>query len=469
MIGHMPVSRSFHDGDRRIPGGIQRPVDRVVIVGAGIAGLTAANALAHHGVDAVVVEARHRLGGRLHTVELGGLPVDLGGSWIHEPIGNPLTDFADLAGVARVSGDLFRDIAILDPIDGLIDPAETELLIEAAIETFPATTPGIAAALPAGASVADGIDRFVEVRGAELLGRVDPGRLETMVRNNAESDSSGPAEDGALVHYPGNSGHYEGDYLGDVPAGGYRRIVEAMAAGIDVRRDARVTEIAADGRGVRVRTDDGASFDGSHVLVTVPLGVLKAADLRFDPPLPLERLSAIERVGFGRFEKIVLRFERPFWSEAGVGHLLVVPHDGSFEPPVLVALDRFGGGPLIVAFGFGSSAGCIADRPESDVVAHVCDLLERAIGGPIAQPVEVVRTSWGSDPFTRGAYTYTSRRSEPADLDLLGQPVGGRLLFAGEATTSARVGFADGAMSSGIREAKRLLGRSDVELGRLPG
>jgi polyamine oxidase len=72
------------------------PVDRVVVVGAGIAGLAAASRLRRAGVPCVVLEARDRLardrlGGRLHTVDLAGVPVDLGGSWIHHSIGNPLS------------------------------------------------------------------------------------------------------------------------------------------------------------------------------------------------------------------------------------------------------------------------------------------------------------------------------------------------------------------------------------------
>ena len=98
MLRVVPIGRvmtdSFDDGNREIPGGIEGRVERVLVVGAGIAGLTIANALAHAGVECRVLEARSRVGGRLHTEDLGGSSVDLGGSWMHHPDGNPLRAFA---------------------------------------------------------------------------------------------------------------------------------------------------------------------------------------------------------------------------------------------------------------------------------------------------------------------------------------------------------------------------------------
>jgi lysine-specific histone demethylase 1B len=73
-------------------------------------------------------------------------------------------------------------------------------------------------------------------------------------------------------------------------------------------------------------------------------------------------------------------------------------------------------------------------------------------------------TSWATDPYTGGADTHIPPGASPADADLLGEPAGGRLLFAGEHTQSARLAYADGAMSSGIREAKRLLRQPRIRL-----
>ena len=112
------TAESFDDGRTYIPVGTAEPVERVVVVGAGIAGLTVANALAHAGVECVVVEARGRIGGRLHTVNVAGSLVDLGGSWIHTPVGNPMRAFAEQVGVPCRSANPLPELAGFDSGDG---------------------------------------------------------------------------------------------------------------------------------------------------------------------------------------------------------------------------------------------------------------------------------------------------------------------------------------------------------------
>jgi monoamine oxidase len=92
------------------------------------------------------------------------------------------------------------------------------------------------------------------------------------------------------------------------------------------------------------------------------------------------------------------------------------------------------------------------------------DVLRRVQGGPIPRPTDVQITRWGKDPFSQGSYSYIQIGSSPADQDALAAPVAGRLLFAGEASSAARFGYADGALSTGIREAKRLLRARKVQL-----
>jgi polyamine oxidase len=453
---------SFDDGRVDVPGGLAGTAERVLVVGAGIAGLTVANALAHGGVECVVLEARDRIGGRLHTVDLAGSPVDLGGSWIHMPGGNPMRAFAELAGVPCRSADQVPEMAGYDCGEGRrLSAAEAEAVLALYLEAFPEAAGRLAAELGPDASAADGIEAFVAEAG------LAPGparRARQMLYGVIEAESADLAERQSL-RWMWNEFEYEGNYFGDVPDGGYRRLVDAMATGADLRLGAEVAEVVLSADGVRVRCADGTSEEGSHAVVTVPLGVLKRGAPRFSPTLPPDRLAAIGRLGFGRFEKVALRFDEPFWRAVGFPHLMVFPRDPGEWLVWTVGLDAFGAGPVLVFFLFHSAAGRLLAAGPDAAVRWALDMLAEATGRPCPEPTAVAVTSWATDPFTGGAYTHIPPGASPTDADLLGEPLGGRLLFAGEHTQSARMAYADGAMSSGIREAKRLLGLPSVRLG----
>ncbi|HKI17092.1 MAG TPA: FAD-dependent oxidoreductase, partial [Isosphaeraceae bacterium] len=152
----------YDDGRTDIPGGVSEPVDRVIVVGAGIAGLTVANSLSHGGVDCTVVEARDRIGGRLHTIDLAGSPVDMGGSWIHHPVGNPLRAFAGQVGVSCRSGDPLDELAGFDCGEGRrLSATEVKASLKMLYEDFPEAVDGLRIDLGPTASVAEAIDAFV--------------------------------------------------------------------------------------------------------------------------------------------------------------------------------------------------------------------------------------------------------------------------------------------------------------------
>jgi monoamine oxidase len=426
---------------------------RVLVVGGGMAGVSAARALADAGVACVVLEARDRLGGRLHTVDVGGSPVDLGGSWIHTPDGNPMRAVAERHGIALIPGSFLDGAIVWDPAAGALDAAEAQRLRRALDEGFPAWVAGSGAGPRT--SVAEGIERFVAEQG---LAGPEAARLVSHLRTFAEADASGRADDVSLLG-PAAAVEYDGDPIGDLPAGGYGALVARIAAPLDVRLGAEVTAIEHGAGGVTAHTAHGTPERGTHVIVTIPLGVLKARAVRFVPDLPATRWSAIDRLGFGRFEKLVLRFEEPFWSRAGLPHVLPLRTADGRGISLLLGLDQFGAGPVLVAFAFGAGVDAVAAGSEQEAVARVLDLLGRILGSAPPEPTAVVRTAWAQDPFTRGAYTYVAVGSGGDDLELLAAPVGERLRFAGEHTSAARMGYADGALATGLREAERILGR----------
>jgi monoamine oxidase len=456
------TAESFGDGQADVPAGVAGPVERVVVIGAGIAGLTVASALTRGGIECVVVEARDRIGGRLHTVSLAGSPVDLGGSWIHTPVGNPMRAFADQASVRCRSANPLPELAGFDCGEGRrLSAAEVAESLTMQLEGFPQAKGRLLAGLGPDASAADGIEAFVA--GAGLA--PDPARrARQALRALVEGESADLAERQSL-RWMWNEMEYEGHYFGDVPEGGYRRLVEAMAAGVDLRLGVEVAEIACSAGGVRVRSADGTVEDGSHVVVTVPLGVLKRGAPQFRPALPADRLAAIERLGFGRYEKVALRFDEPFWRTAGLPHAMIFPRDSSAPAVWAIGLDAFGAGPVLVFQIFHSAASHVLGADPDDAAQWVLDLLADVIGRSCPAPAAVAVTSWANDRYSGGAYTHIPPGADPGDADVLGEPIGGRLLFAGEHTQSTRLAYADGAMTSGIREAKRLLGQPSVRLG----
>ena len=454
------AAEEFDDGGTDIPGGVAGPVGRVLVVGAGIAGLTVANALTHAGVECLVLEARDRIGGRLHTADLGGLPVDLGGSWIHMPNGNPMSVFARLAGVPCERADPVPEMTGFDCGEGRrLSAAETADLLGCYLEGLPESTERLLAMLGQDASMAQAIEAFVASGGRPPE---QARRVRQMLYAGIEAESADLAERQSL-RWMWNELEYDGSYFGDVPAGGYRRLMDAMVSDVDVRLGRSVTEIEASRDGVRVRTADGSVEEGSHVVVTVPLGVLKQGLPRFSPALPPDRLAAVERLGFGRFEKVALRFSEPFWRDAGFPHLMVFPRDPDEWMVWVIGQDAFGGGPVLVFFVFHSAAERLAQRAATLRSAGAWHA-GRGDRPPVPRASRRGRHLMVSDPWARGAYAHIPPGVSPADADLLGDPVRGRLLFAGEHTQSARLAYADGALTSGIREAKRLLGTPAVRL-----
>ena len=183
------------------------------MVGAGIAGLTVANALTHAGLECLVLEARDRIGGRLHTADLGGLPVDLGGSWIHMPDGNPMTVFARLAGVPCESADPVAEMAGFDCGEGRLPAAETADLLGCYLEGLPESAEGQLAKLGQDASMAQAIEAFVASGGQPPE---QARRVRQMLYAGIEAESADLAERQSL-RWMWNELEYGGSYFGDAP------------------------------------------------------------------------------------------------------------------------------------------------------------------------------------------------------------------------------------------------------------
>jgi monoamine oxidase len=432
----------------------------VVVVGAGLAGLTAARALQEAGVAVQVLEARDRPGGRLWTAEVGGAPVDMGGAWFHGVNGSPLADFADAHGIGYTR-DRAREDAGFDAVAGApLDDAAWDWMDEA-YEGFPQDLDALREGLGPDASLADARAAWLAGRGWTGA-RARAGRF-AIDQWHVALEYAGPPEETSLRWFWEEGGFSGGDHL---PDGGYGGVIDAMAEGLDIGFGRPVSAVTAVSGGLRLDTPQGP-VDATHVIVTVPLGVLKAGSIAFSPALPAGKQAAIGRLQMGNLEKVVLRYDEAWFRPEGGGYYLAPNEDGAWAQ-VADVTDAAGAPTLVVLAGGDFSRGRRAGLSTAAAVAEVQGVLAQVYGRTPPAPVATAMTDWTSDPLSFGSYSFVPVGASMDDMDTLAAPVDGRLLFAGEATFARYFGTAHGALLSGLREARRL-GVEDVQIPGLRG
>jgi len=422
------------------------PDTRVLVVGAGAAGLTAARALHDAGVAVTVLEARDRVGGRTWTAQVGPATVDLGAAWAHGIQDNPMVDFADAHDLAYTP-DTTRWERLYDAGSGaaLGDAGWTTL--EDAYEGFEADLDDLKDDL--GDTSVD-VARDVWIADQGYTGRDARLARHAIDQWMVELTYAGPVENTGLAWFWDEPELGGGDHF---PVGGYGGWMDALAEGLDIRLDHPVTTITHDAdAGVELEAA-GEVFEGTHVIVTVPVGVLRAGSITFDPPLSADRTAALDRLDTGNLEKVVLVWDEKWWD----GSLEYVAADNSGAFPEFYDLTAVAGAPTLVALYGGGFARDVQDTwTDDEIVDGALDVLGEAYGRTIPSPAHTALTRWSSDPFTMGSYTYLPPGASPDDIDAIAAPEHARLAFAGEGTSREYYGNVHAAVLTGLREARRL-------------
>jgi monoamine oxidase len=236
------------------------------------------------------------------------------------------------------------------------------------------------------------------------------------------------------------------------PLAGYDRLLAPLAAGLDALLGTRVLRLRAVPGGVVAELAGGGQVTGRAAVVTLPLGVLKAGAVAFDPPLAAPRQRAIDRLGMGLLTKLILRFERRFWGD-GVDWLGLWGADHA----AWVDATAPGGPPMLLGLRAGAAAAADERLAPTDRAAAALADLRAAFGTAVPAPVAVQASRWHDDPLARGAYSYHPPGSVPADRAALAGPDwGGRLVFAGEAAAPDHPATVHGAVLSGRAAAAAL-------------
>ena len=424
-------------------GGMDRDV---IVIGAGLAGLAAADRLVWAGHHVTVLEARDRLGGRVWTDLSGPRPVDLGAEWLGAEGAVYDILVQGRAQLRPAQGERFRRAP--DGWENLRDlPQVTAALIARAERAARAgDDPTLAGALEACcADLADREAREELLAYVEGFHAADPVRLS--LRWLAEVEKTQPAEASELRAVEG--------------AG---RVVSALAGSIEGRCDLRLNRVVSEVRWkageVEVVT---VGADGSHdrhraqaAVITVPLPMLPA--IRFQPALD-GKLAAGDLLAMGRAVKVVLRFRTAFWREiAPLDRMLFLfggappfPVWWTHADPEVPQITGWAGGPPAAAVD-GTGPGRLAEL----AVASLADSLALGHADVLHQLEGFHHHDWNGDPFSMGAYTWVTAGGLHAHRTLAA-PLARTLYFAGEATCGAGYNATmEGAIMSGRRAAREV-------------
>ncbi|HLW63703.1 MAG TPA: NAD(P)/FAD-dependent oxidoreductase [Gemmataceae bacterium] len=426
----------------------------VLIIGAGAAGLAAARRLADEGPRAIVLEARDRIGGRVHTLRQPGweLPLEAGAEFIH---GNPEETWS-IVRAANLTAEQVPDEHETDEPDGpeSFDFEEQWETISARLAWLGKQDLAFGEFLRVHCADIPQAAKDQALAYVEGFEAADPEIVSAIWLRESEQ-MSGSAEgsyrlrDGqcAMMDWLTRGSH--GKPL-DVRLG---RVVR------EVRWQAGSVEIEAEALGGKTET-----YDARAAIITLPVGILKGSvsslgAVRFSPELT-DKKAVWDKLQVGPVVKFLFRFRTAFWREAGNPDLVFLHTP---ESPVLTWWTaRPSSAPILTGWAGGPAAARLSNRPAKELIAEALGGLQESfpsITEPLESLVEACHVfDWQADPFARGAYCYV-----PAGgMDLpkqLSAPVANTLFFAGEATDTKQMGTVAGAIASGNRAAEELLSR----------
>ncbi|TFD65673.1 flavin monoamine oxidase family protein [Cryobacterium ruanii] len=349
---------------------VAAPGERITIVGAGIAGITAARQLVDAGFNVVVIEARDRIGGRIDTVSGDWpFPIERGPSFLHGASDSFPNDELTALGVTLLP---------------FVRTPEVRTRAGVVVEVSPLGAQAVAGALEWAADqqrdvsveralVDSGEARLSNTPNAEGLSNADWLEYEIATRFKVETGAT-PSQQSAW--YTTNIANADDD---QIVVGGYSTLLTADAEGLELLLSSVVNRIAHDDRGVSLRLGTGESLSADRVIVTVPLGVLKDAAIEFSPALPFAHRGAIAALGMGVVDKIWLRFDVPFWDTAA-RLWTIVGEDADF--PVWVNMMPLTGEPILMGLVAAENATRLSELDDEEFLAAALTALEPFLAVP---------------------------------------------------------------------------------------
>jgi monoamine oxidase len=438
---------------------------KVIIIGAGIAGLEAAHYLQEHGIENyIILEARDRIGGRANTITpWSNVRLELGAGYIHGGDSkNPLMKLVQKWHLDTVSVN-YDEKSFYD-LNGYTLSNTTESYYDKLYADFLKIIlqKRASKAKYSNLSVSDVV---VELINSLHLNKEAQRGLIYEICDRIEQEYAADIRDLSALWYD-NEDEFSGE--DKLLTHGYQDIVNGLAK--DLKSPILLNQIVTNvnyhnKRSIVVSTAKGKQFKGEFVISTLPLGVLKSGKVTFVPALPQEKIDAMKHLNMGVMNKVYMLFPKVFWSSKQFfGYIAPAYWSGThwvnkdrwieFDN-----LDYFFHQPILGAIVAGDFAKELESKTDNEIIHSVMQTLRIIYGDKIPEPTAYIITRWGKDPFSFGSYSSLrpGALDDGEDYLNLAKPVSGHLLFAGEATTDLYPSTVYGAYLSGDRVAKELL------------
>jgi monoamine oxidase len=422
---------------------------RVVVIGAGMAGLAAAKELKHQGFQVLVLEARDRIGGRVWTShQWEDMPLDLGASWIHGTSNNPITKLADQIEADRISTSY--ESSITYDTSGKVLSKDQESNMDELNER-------ITDIIKAAQNQENDVSIQAALSSLFMSESSDPENLRFInfiLNSQIEHEYAGSVSELSTHQYDSAKKFGGSEVLFEQ---GFGVITKFLSEGLDIKLNQQIHEIQWKQPKVKVLTQS-TEFVADYVVITVPLGVLKANRIEFYPDLPLDKKNAMNSLDMGVLNKCYLKFSEVFWPN-DMDWLTYVPQRHG-EWVEWVSFKKAVDFPVLLGFNAAQQGKKIEAWTDQQIVDSAMTTLKQIYGKQIPEPIGYQITRWSSDPFAMGSYSYNPVGAKIGVRNTLAKPIAGTLFFAGEATSEDYFATTHGAYLSGIRVANEILYQS---------
>ncbi|AIE73534.1 FAD-dependent oxidoreductase [Synechocystis sp. CS-94] len=417
----------------------------ILIIGAGLAGLAAAQSLMKQGYAVRVLEARNRLGGRTWTSNYWeDAPLDMGASWIQGTEDNPITKLAEKIATPLVMTSY--DNAITYGVGGQPFTAKEEQIIEQLEKKWQG-----AIATAQNGDTDQSLQAVIENTFSlenQPLGTKQI--IDWYMNSTIEHEYASSLEDTSTYWFDADGG-FGGDDA--IFVEGYQAIVNYLAKDILIEFNQIVESIDYSEEIPTVITNQ-RTYTADQVIITLPLGVLKSGQVKFIPELPSSKQKAIKILGMGVLNKCYLRFPKVFWPKK-VDWIEQVPTQRGLWSE-WVNIFRVNQLPILLGFNAANEGKEIETWTNEEIVESAMETLRHLFGDDIPDPTDYQITRWQSDPFSRGSYSFNALGSHPNMRDHLAKSLNDQIFFAGEATERDYFATAHGAYLSGLRVAEEI-------------